>query len=92
MQIGQHIEIPGIRGAADLVYDLPDFTAPRQVKVYLVPEAVSADRYFVSITMPGATPVVPPSRAKDTLLLVGFHQETEAEARVVFVHDEVKNA
>lgn len=92
MQIGQHIEIPGIRGASDLIYDLPAFTEARRIKVYLVPEAVSADRYFISIILPGANPVVPPSRSKYNVLLVDFRQESEEEISVIFVNEEVKNA
>jgi hypothetical protein len=75
-----------------LVYDLPAFTEPRRVKVYLVPETLSADRYFVSIKMPGAQQAVPPSRAKDTVLLVDFWQETETEVRINYVNPEVENA
>lgn len=92
MQIGQHLEIPGIHGAADLIYDLPAFTEARRIKVYLVPEAVSADRYFVSIKLSGGLQAVPPSRAKDTILLVDFWQESETDTRITFIHEEVQNA
>lgn len=83
MQIGTHIEIPGILGAVDLVYDLPVFTESRQVKIYLVPETISPDRYFISIQLPGGLKVIPPSRSKDTILLVDFQQESETEINII---------
>jgi hypothetical protein len=92
MQIGTHLEIPGIQGASDLVYDLPAFDEPRRVKVYLVPEALSADRYYISIKQAGVPEIVPPSRAKDTVLLVDFYQQDETEIQIKYINPEVENA
>jgi hypothetical protein len=92
MQIGTHLEIPGIQGASDLVYDLPAFDEPRRVKVYLVPEALSADRYFISIKQAGVPEIVPPSRAKDTVLLVSFDQQEEDQIQIKYINPEVENA
>jgi hypothetical protein len=92
MQIGTHLEIPGIHGADDLVYDLPVFDEPRRVKVYLVPEALSADRYYISIKQAGVPEIVPPSRAKDTFLLVDFYQQEEDQIQIKYTNPEVENA
>jgi len=91
MQIGTHIEIPGINGASDLVYDLPEFVIPRTVKIYLVPEAVSSDRYFISIKELGHIEEVPPSRAKNTVLLIHFQQDEE-DTRIIYINPEVQDA
>jgi hypothetical protein len=92
MQIGTHLEIPGIQGAADLIYDLPDFEESRQVKVYVVPETLSPDRYFISIKQAGVPEIVPPSRAKDTVLLVDFYQQEEDQIQIKYINPEVENA
>ena len=92
MQIGTHLEIPGIHGADDLIYDLPDFEESRQVKVYLVPEALSSDRYFISIKQAGMNEIVPPSRGKDTVLLVSFDQQEEDQTQIKYINPEVENA
>lgn len=92
MQIGDHLEIPGIRGAALLVCDLPAAETARRVKVYLVPESVSSDKYYVSIIPPGAQETVPASRARDTLLLADFSQDQNGTSHINFIHEEIKNA
>jgi len=92
MQIGDHLEIPGVRGAADLVCDLPPAETTRRVKVYLVPESVSADRYFISITQIGAVESVPPSRSRDTVMLTDFSQDGTGGTTIHFVYEEVENA
>lgn len=92
MQIGNHLEIPGIRGVADLVCDLPPAETPRRVKVYMVPEALSADRYYISIAPIGAIEAMPPSRSRDTVMLVEFSQDGTDGTSIHFVHEEVENA
>lgn len=92
MQLGTHIELPGIRGAADLVCDIPAPDTTRHVKIYLVPEALSADRYYVSVIPSGARESVPPSRAKDTVLLADFSQYDDGEVTINFINEEIKNA
>lgn len=92
MQIGNHLEIPGIRGADDLICNLPDTETGRKVKVYLVPDAVSADRYYISVTQVGALETIPPLRVKDTVLLVSFSQDGAGGTITHFLHEEVANA
>jgi hypothetical protein len=92
MQIGTHLEIPGIHGASNLVYDLPTFEEPRRVKVYLVPEVLSADRYYISIKQAGVPEIVPPSRVKDTVLLVDFYQQEDDQIQIKYINPEVGNA
>jgi hypothetical protein len=92
MQIGNHLEIPGIRGADDLICDLPDTETGRKVKAYLVPDAVSADRYYISIIPTGTRETVPPFRTRDTLLLIDFVQDNEGNININFIHEEIQNA
>jgi hypothetical protein len=92
MQLGNHIELPGIRGATNLVCDIPAPETSRRVKIYLVPETLSADRYYVSVIPAGARESVPPSRAKDTVLLADFSQDDEGNVTINFIHEEIKNA
>ena len=92
MELGNHISIPGIRGAASLGSDIPAATVNRRVNVYLVPETLSDDRYFISIQESGATKIVPPCKGKDALLLVDFTQTPEGEVTENFIHQEVQNA
>lgn len=92
MILGTNIQIPGIRGAQDLNYTLPESDQPRKIKVYLVPETVSADQYYISITMPGGTETVPPCRGKDTLLLADYNLSDTGESIINFVNEEIENA
>ena len=92
MNIDTNIQLPGIRGAQDLDYTLPDSDQPRRAKVYLVPEAVSADMYYISITMPGGTEDIPPCKGKDTLLLVDYDLSAAGEATINFINEEIQNA
>lgn len=92
MQLGNHIELPGVRGAADLACDIDAPETSRRVKIYLVPEALSADRYYVSVIPAGALESVPPSRAKDTVLLADFSQDDDGEVTINFIHEEINNA
>jgi len=92
MNIGTSVQLPGIRGAQALDYTLPDSDQPRNVKVYLVPEAVSTDQYYISITMPGGTEDIPACRGKDTLLLADYHLSEAGEATINYVNEEIQNA
>lgn len=92
MNIDTNIQLPGIRGAQDLDYTLPDSDQPRRVKVYLVPTTVSTDQYYISITMPGATEDVPPCKGKNTLLLVDYYLTEAGEATINYVNEEIQNA
>ena len=92
MNLGITIEMPGIRGTQDLECSIPDSDTNRRVKVYLVPATVSRDRYYVSITMMGAVEKVPPSRGKDTLLLVDYSLFGSGETTINYINEEVLNA
>lgn len=53
---------------------LPGLQDADTLKVYIVPVDLSADRYYMSITHPGNVEVAPPSRSKDTLLVLAARQ------------------
>ena len=92
MQIGINIQLPGIHGASDLDYTLPESDQPRGIKTYLVPISVSDDQYYISITMPGGSEIIPPCRGKDTLLLVDYHLSETEETTVNYINEEIENA
>lgn len=92
MKIGIKIELPGIRGANTLKHTLPDSDNNRQVKIYLVPESVSPDKYYISITPIGGREDVPPSRLRETLLLVDYTLSGDKTENINYVHKELKNA
>ena len=92
MNLGTTIQLPGIHGAQDLGYTLPESDQPRHVKVYLVPSTVSADQYYISITMPGGAEIMPPCRGKDTLLLADYHLSDTGEPTINYVNEEIQNA
>ena len=92
MNLGTTIQLPGIHGAQDLNYTLPTSDQPRKIKVYLVPTTVSADQYYISITMPGGTEIMPPCRGKDTLLLADYHLSDTGEPTINYVNEEIQNA
>jgi len=92
MELGTNINLPGINGLQGLEHTLPEPETSRRVKIYQVPESVSADRYYVSITQPGAVEIMPPCRGKDTLLLVDYSQPQVGEVTINYINEEVKNA
>lgn len=92
MQLGTQIEIPGIRGADGLSCNLPEVTTSRRVKVYLVPESTSADRYYISIRENAGAEVFPPSRGRDTVLLADFSQDESGKVSTHYINEEVENA
>ena len=92
MELGINIKITGIRGATDLDCSIPESDQSRRVKLYLVPVAVSTDQYYISITMPGGTEIIPPCRGKDTLLLVDYHLSETEETTVNYINEEIENA
>ena len=92
MDLGTTIQLPGIHGAQDLNYTLPNSDQHRKIKVYLVPVAVSTDQYYISITIPGGSEIIPPCRGKDTLLLVDYHLSETEETTVNYINEEIENA
>ena len=92
MKIGIQIQLPGIHGAQDLDSTLPTSDQPRKIKAYLVPTTVSADQYYISITIPGGSEIIPPCRGKDTLLLVDYHLSETEETTVNYINEEIENA
>lgn len=92
MELGTNINIAGINGLQGLEHTLPESETNRRVKIYQVPESVSADRYYISITQPGAVEIMPPSRGKDTLLLADYSQDQEGKVTINYINEEVKNA
>jgi len=92
MNLGTTIQLPGIHGAQDLNYTIPTSDQPRKIKVYLVPTTVSADQYYISITMPGGAEIIPPCRSKDTLLLADYHLSDTGEPTINYINEEIQNA
>ena len=92
MNIGTTIQLPGIHGVQNLNYTLPTSDQPRKIKVYLVPSTVSADQYYISITMPGGAEIMPPCRGKDTLLLADYRLSDTGEPTINYVNEEIQNA
>ena len=92
MQIGINIQLPGIHGAGELDYTLPESNQLRKIKVYLVPVAISSDQYYISVTLPGGSEIIPPCRGKDTLLLVDYHLSETEETTVNYINEEIENA
>ena len=64
MQLGNHISLPQVPdlGLGALEVDLPASDLRREVKIYKVPESVSADQYFISATEAGGAEVGRPPR------------------------------
>lgn len=93
MKLNQHISIPEISALElpAMSADLPDSALRREVKIYKVPEIVSADQYFVSVTEAGGSEVVPPSRSKNTRLLARYTLGPDNETSIAYLHEEVKN-
>jgi hypothetical protein len=94
MQLGNHISLPEIPnlGLNAVDVDLPASDLRREVKIYKVPASVSADNYFISATEAGGVEEVPPSRAKDSLLLAQFTLGADRDVSVEFIHEELENA
>ena len=92
MQIGINIQLPGIRGASNLDYTLPESNQLRKIKVYLVPVAISSDQYYISVTLPGGSEIIPPCRGKDTLLLADYHLSNTGEPTINYINEEIENA
>ena len=92
MDLGTTIQLPGIHGAQDLDSTLPTSDQPRKIKAYLVPTTVSADQYYISVTLPGGTEIMPPCRGKDTLLLADYHLSDTGEPTINYVNEEIENA
>lgn len=94
MELGNTIQLPEIPalGLGALNTDLPASDLRRIVKIYKVPEAVSADQYYISVTEAGGVEQVPVSRGRDTLLLAHYDLSPDGDAAVKFVHNEVQNA
>lgn len=86
--IGKTIQLPAMPGMGldALDYTLPAGTTTRRVRVYSVPAAVSADRYFISITDIGGIETVPPSRSRDTQRLADFSLDANDNATTHFIH------
>ena len=92
MELGINIKITGIRGATDLDCSIPESDQSRRVKLYIVPETVSPDGYYISITMPGAIEDVPSCRGKDFLLIADYHLSETGETTINYIDEELKNA
>ena len=90
MELGTNINLPGIRDAEDLIYTLSEPTTSRRVKIYFVPETVSADRYFISITQIGNVEIIPPCRSKDTILLADYSQDIDGNVIINYINKEVE--
>ena len=64
-----------------------------RIRAYIVPEVLSADRYYISMTRPGHVEIAPPSRSRDTLKVLDLRRGEE-DTQIIFKHDnlEVTNA
>ena len=64
-----------------------------RIRAYIVPEALSTDRYYISMTRPGHVEIAPPSRSRDTLKVLDLRRG-EGDTQIIFKHDnlEVTNA
>jgi len=94
MQIGTEISwgaIDGL-GLSAFQHELGSSDWRRTVKVYAVPEAVSASRYFVSVTQANETEEVPSSLQRETEVLVHFVLAPDGEAELIKVRPEVRAA
>ncbi len=65
--------------------EIPDVDESETLKAYIVPTELSADRYYVSITQSGYTEVAPPSKSKDTLLVLNIKQD-----EIVYKHNDLE--
>ena len=94
MQLGQQISIPEITalGLGAIEADLGASEMRREIKIYKVPQAVSADQYFVSVTDAGAVENAPPSRSKETLLLAEYTLESDGNILIKYQHEELEDA
>lgn len=93
MLLSTILNLPAVESLelAALDHDLGAETVGR-VKVYRVPETLSADRYYISVKRPGEIEVVPPSRSRDTLLLADYDINSETGVSVRYVHPDIKAA
>lgn len=64
----------------------------REIKVYQVPEDVDPVRYFVSEARAGGAESVPPSRIRETDLLLHFTLQSDGAATLVYARPEVRAA
>ncbi len=87
MELGNKITLPGVMGMDDINCELYPPAASRTVKIYCVPRELSSDGCFIAITDAGQTEIVPPSRGKDTTLLVKFSQNEEGLVTSSWIHD-----
>ena len=94
MEIGQKIKLKSIEslGLGPLDVDLGESGTTRNIKLWMVPEAVSEDKYFISVTEPGAIEELPPCKIKDAILLVHYRLDGEGSVDIKFIKEEVRNA
>lgn len=64
----------------------------REIRVYQVPETVDPARYFVSEARAGGAESVPPSRIRETDLLLHFTLQSDGAATLVYARPEVRAA
>lgn len=94
MQLGQQISIPAVSalGLDSMDADLGASDLRREVKIYQVPQPVSDDQYYISVTEAGGIEEVPPSRSRDNLLLARYDLGADGDVSVKYLHEELKNA
>lgn len=94
MELGNTIKLPEIPalGLGALNTDLPASALRREVKIYKVPEAVSADLYYISATEAGGVEQVPASRSRDNTLLARYTLDADGDTSTQYIHKEVENA
>jgi hypothetical protein len=94
MKIGQTIKWGkiGSLGLPALEHTVQASEFRQEVKVYKVPKAVDSSRYWVSATPANAVEEAPPSRVRETDLLVRFTLSPDGEAQLSYVRPEVQAA
>lgn len=83
--------IPAL-GLPAFSHELEESEWRRTIKVYAVPEAVSASRYFVSETAANEVEEAPPSLVRETDLLAHFVVQPDGDAQLIRVRPEVRAA
>ncbi len=80
--------VPGM-GLENFDREIPDIGLSRRIRIWKVPETVSADGYFVSVQHGPQPAKIPPCHQLDALLLADCEASGES-ARMRFLHPGIK--
>lgn len=73
-------------------YSVPEADHRQRVRVYSVPTDVDAGGYFVAVSAPWDPVVAPPSKVKDTALLVEYDLDPDGTFQVKTMLPQIKRA